>query len=80
MAHNRISVTFTPCSPTPDLGYKVLYRPLGTSITYRDGGNFTTSPAVIEDINDAAGTKYEGILKGQCSSDLYGGNAYFTTP
>lgn len=77
MAQNRITVTFTPCTPTPANGYKILYRVLGTSGAYRDGGNFTTSPAVIDDVNDAADTQYEGIIKGDCGGGNYGPNVGF---
>jgi hypothetical protein len=79
MAHNRITITFEPCTPTPSNGYNVRYRPQGSGITYRDGGNGSDSPIIIDDINDADGTEYEGYVRGDCGGGNYGPSSYFTT-
>lgn len=80
MAHNRITVVFTPNTTIPSNGYNIQYRPFGTSIAYRDGGNFTASPAIIDDLNDAGGTKYEGYLRGDCGGGDYGPQDFWSTP
>ena len=79
MATNRITVTFNGCTPAPENGYSVMYRPIGSSDPYRDGGNFTTSPALIDDINDAANTQYEGYVRGDCGGGSFGPDVIFST-
>lgn len=77
MADNRITVTFTACSPMPDFGFNIQYRILGSSDAYRDGGNFTSSPAVINDTSDPAGTRYEGYIRADCGGGNFGPQVAF---
>lgn len=79
MALNRLTVTFIPCTPSPANGYSVFFRPIGSDDDYRDGGNFVSSPAVIDDINDPEGTDYEGYIRGDCGNGNFGLNTPFTT-
>lgn len=72
MGLNTITIEFQACEPAPADGYKISYRPLGSEIEYRDGGNFMESPAVINDANDPAGTDYEGIIQGDCGGGFLG--------
>lgn len=79
MANNKITINFTPCTPAPANGYRVLYRPAGSTIPYRNAGNFTSSPIVINDTLDAGGTDYEGVLQSQCGTNTFGVQVPFTT-
>jgi hypothetical protein len=72
MALNTITVNFTECDPAPTNGYEIRYRPAGTAITYRDAGNFPSSPAVFNDDNDASGTQYEGHVRSDCGDGNFG--------
>ena len=77
---NTITINFTPCTPAPANGYRVSYRPVGTSIPYRVApNNFTTSPAVIQDSNDPDGTQYEGFIESDCGGGNYGVQVPFNT-
>lgn len=73
MANNTITVLFTPCEPAPVNGYKISYRPSGSSGDYRVWPvNFQSSPAVFTDPSDALGTQYEGFVQGDCGGDGLG--------
>lgn len=72
MARNEITIDFEPCQPAPANGYKVMYRPLGSSEPLRDGGNVFVSPAVIVTTLDLFGTSYEGTIQGDCGDDMLG--------
>lgn len=79
MANNTISIYFQPCQPTPAAGYRVSYRPQGSSIPFRVWpDNFLTSPAIFTDTNDPEGTSYEGFIQGDCGDDLLGVHVPFT--
>jgi hypothetical protein len=72
MALNTITINFTECEPAPTNGYEFRYRPAGSIITYRDAGNFPSSPAIINDDNDVSGTQYEGHVRADCGSGNVG--------
>jgi hypothetical protein len=72
MASNTITINFTPCEPTPALGYLVRYRPVGSLEDYRTAGPFLGSPIQFEDIADPIGTSYEGFLQGDCGGGVLG--------
>lgn len=75
---NSITVNFTPCSTPPSNGYNVIYRPSGSSIPFRNGGNFTSSPVQILDTNDPDGTEYEGYIRADIGTQLCT-NVFFKT-
>jgi|GEM_PF-5429778 len=64
--HNIITIDFDECSPTPENGYNVFYRKFGTSDALINGGNFTSSPAVITDTHYVLGTFYSGYIQSDC--------------
>lgn len=72
MANNTITVTFDPCEPAPPLGYRLLYRPLGSVAGYRITAAFAGSPIVVVDTLDPEGTEYEGFIQGVCGPGKYG--------
>lgn len=73
MANNHITVVFKPCQPAPANGYRIIYRPQGSSGNYRVWpSNFLASPAEFTDTLDALGTEYEGYIMGDCGGGMYG--------
>lgn len=73
MASNTIHVVFDECDLPPANGYRVLYRPAGSLIEYREWPlSFPGSPAVFLDTLDPLGTQYEGIIMGDCGDGKYG--------
>ena len=79
MATNQITITFTPCTPTPSEGYLIFYRPLGGIGPYRIAGPFTSSPAVFTDENDPDGQQYEGYIIAHCGGAEFGNDIPFVT-
>src|SRR6186997_1839388 len=79
MATNQITITFTPCTPTPSEGYLIFYRPLGGIGPYRIAGPFTSSPAVFTDDNDPDGQEYEGYIIAHCGGAVLGNDITFET-
>lgn len=79
---NTVTVAFNACSPTPQNGYRVLYRIKGTADSYTDAGNVTSSPATIIIEGDPEGTDYEGYITSDCSEsgiDNFGTPVYWQT-
>jgi hypothetical protein len=73
MADNTIAIEFIPCEPAPLNGYRISYRPSGSTEEYRIWPvNFQASPAVFTDPNDELGTQYEGYIQGDCGGDGLG--------
>lgn len=73
MASNTITIQFEPCSPSPFNGYRVRYRPIGSTEEYRIWPiNFTSSPAVFTDTSDPLDTGYEGFIEGDCGDGKFG--------
>lgn len=64
---NKITVTFTECSPTPANGYNIQFKAVGTNDPLIDAGNFTSSPAVFFDDTYPDATCYEGFIRSDCS-------------
>jgi hypothetical protein len=77
MANNTITITFTPCQPTPANGYLVRYRPIGGG-EYRTVGPFTSSPILFMTDLDPVGTSYEGFVVGDCGNGVTGLNVPWT--
>lgn len=73
---NLITVNFTECSPAPANGYNIQYREAGTVDALIDAGNFTSSPAVIEDDTYPDGTQYEGFIRSDCTESGESGSNY----
>lgn len=74
---NVLTVNFTACEPATD--FRIFYRPQGSIIAYRDGGTVTTSPFVVTDSLDTAGTQYEGYIQSECGGGLLGDPVAFVT-
>lgn len=73
MANNTIHIVFDECDLIPANGYRVLYRPAGSLIDFREWPtSFPGSPAVFVDTLDPLGTQYEGLIMGDCGDGKYG--------
>lgn len=72
---NRITVQFVECEPAPANGYNIQWREFGTFGAYIDAGNFSNSPAVIDDITLPDGTDYEGIIRSDCTDSGVSGES-----
>lgn len=73
MADNPLRIEFKECEPAPPNGYRVIYRPEGSSEDFRVWpSNFLTSPALFTDTQDPLGTQYEGFIMGDCGDGMYG--------
>lgn len=73
MAQNIVIVNFEPCEPTPTNGYRVTYRPQGSSEELRTWpANFFSSPVLMQVNEDPAGTDYEGYIQGDCGDGELG--------
>lgn len=79
MATNTILISFVVCASPPALGYRVFYRPAGTSGAYREAGPFTSDPIQIVDTNDPLGTQYEGYIVSDCGGGKLGPHVPFNT-
>jgi hypothetical protein len=77
---NRLTVQFQPCTPTPSGGYNMFYRIKGSSDAFRNGGNFTASPIVVDVTTDADGTLYEGYIQSNCGAGNLGEHITFSNP
>lgn len=73
---NTITVNFIECSPAPANGYNIIWRVKGSSDSYTDAGNFTSSPAVFTDDTNPDGTDYEGFIRSDCSQSGESGSDY----
>jgi hypothetical protein len=62
-----ITINFTPSSPAPALGYKVLYKQVGTDAGSYNSVNATASPVVISGLPD--GKSWHGTVQAICSKD-----------
>lgn len=78
----KFTVTFTPCSPAPVNGYKLLWREVGSTDPFNDAkaeGNFTSSPIEIVDPDGGPDTEYEGIIQSDCGDGIFGNQVPWTT-
>lgn len=73
---NQISISFTPCDPTPANGYNILWRVRGSNDPLTDAGNFSESPAVFQDEVNPSGTCYEGFIRSDCSESGESGSNF----
>lgn len=76
---NTITINFTPCTPTPDGGYFIIWRVKGSSDSYTSVGPFTSSPAVFLEGNNPDGTQYEGFIRSDCGEGVLGNNVPWST-
>lgn len=77
---NTITVTFTPCTPTPSGGWNIIYRESGSSGGYSSAGPFTSSPAVFGDaLSLPEGTQYEGFIRSDCGDGSLGNQVPWST-
>lgn len=77
---NTITVTFTPCTPTPAGGWNIIYRESGSSGGYSSAGPFVSSPAVFGDaMSLPEGTQYEGFIRSDCGGGLLGNQVPWST-
>lgn len=79
-ASNTLVLTFTPPTPAPSLGYRVSYRPIGSS------GSYTTVDEVAAVSNtitltslDATVTGWEGTIEAKCGPGYYSTIASFSS-
>jgi hypothetical protein len=77
---NTVTINFIPCYPTPENGYNLKWRVVGSGDPYTDEGNFTTSPIQFSDSINPDGTCYEGILQPDCGSGAMGNEIPWSTP
>ena len=72
-----LTINFTPASPAPSLGYKVLYRKVGDPSYITLMPNWTAaSPVSIGGVSDA---QYEGTIQSECTSGFFSTPVNFTT-
>lgn len=69
MAITNITINFTPCPDPPVGGYNIEYRVVG-DVSYIDGGNYSTSPAIIP-VSYPDGTQFEGIVHSPCGDVVW---------
>lgn len=75
---NQITINFTPCSPSPENGYRVFYREIGdvSFIEYPDA--FTSSPIIFQ-IEGPTDQLYEGYIISDCGEDIISEQVPFET-
>lgn len=75
---NKLTINFDLCTPTPEDGYLVYYKPVGSIIAYRIAGPFTSTPIIIFDQQENVLTQFEGYIQSDCG-DLLGSQVPFIT-
>ena len=80
MSVNTLTVNFTPPIPTPANGYRLKYRPIGSSGAYTTVDNVIPVGSTITITGlDATVTGWEGTIESKCGSAYYSVVASFNT-
>lgn len=78
MAFIKVTISWTPCEPTPLNGYDIQLRVVGSGDPFSDFGNFATSPvSLVLEVEDPD-SQFEGVIKSDCGT-LFGGEIAWTT-
>lgn len=74
-----LTITFNACEPSPENGYRVFYRIVGSLGPYIDAGLFETSPIEIF-VEDAEGEdQFEGYIFSDCNGTFGNQIPFLTT-